>query len=213
MLWHQSQRSQRLIQSSPMGCEKWHCMVIEENCICSISPWGVSFRLISKREMSTKELVGGCFQPWEVTVELSFIQDLWKDALGLFHYPMLDCPSMLVFLVPCSTEPYNAAAILWSLACASQVLIPSCFWGWPCDDSCLAAYQRFHLELAQEQTEGCSVTPRNLTQCGLPAFQWVLDSLSAHVCQTLARHTSSLPSWKKGREKWHFTGRWARRGM
>lgn len=135
------------------------------------------------------------------------------DALCLFHYPLLDSPFVLVLLVPCSTEPYNTSAILCSLACASQVLIPSCFWGWPCDDSCLAAYQRFHLELAQEQTEGCSVTPRNLTQCGLLAFQWVLDSLSAHVCQTPARHTSSLPSWKKGREKWHFTEQWARRGM
>jgi len=151
--------------------------------------------------MSTEELGGwfcGTLRSWKVIVELRFLQDLWMDA----HCSMLHGPLIPAFLVPCSTQPYNTAAILCSLACASQVLIPSCFWGWPCDDSCLAAYQRLHLELAWEQTESCSVRPRNLTQCGLPAFQWVLDSLSARVCQPPARHTSSLPSWKKGREKW-----------
>lgn len=197
-----------------MGCEKWHWVVIEENYLCSLSPWRVSFlQEGNKHRGVSRRLVLRDINPWEIIVEPRFSQDLCMDALGLFHYPMLGSPFILVFLVPCSTEPYNTAAILFSLACAFQVLIPSCFWGWPCADSCLAAYQRFHLELAQEQTEGCSVTPRNLTQCGLPAFQWVLDSLSAHVCQTPARHTSSLPSWKKGREKWHFTERWARRGM
>lgn len=155
--------------------------------------------------MSTEELVGGWFcgtlHPWEVTVELRFLWDLWMDALGVSPCPMLDSPLIPAFLVPCSTQPYNTAAILCSLACASQVLIPSCFWGWPCDDSCLAAYQRLHLELAWVQTESCSVRPRNLTQCGLPAFQWVLDSLSAHVCQPPCqahKFTSILEEGERG---------------
>lgn len=121
--------------------------------------------------------------PWEVTVELRFLWDLWTEALGACRCLTLSSPLVPMPLVPSSAQPHNAAAILRALACASQVLVPSCFWGWPCDDSCLAAYQRLHLELAQEQTESCSVRPRNLTQRGLPAFQWVLDSLSAHVCQ------------------------------
>lgn len=199
-----------------MGSEKWHWVVIEENYLCSLSSWRVSFRLVLREENEhrrvSRKLVFWGTSPLRSHCGTEVFQDIWMDALVLSHDPMLDSPLILVFLVPCSTEPYNTAAILCSLACASQVLIPSCFWGWPCDDSCLAAYQRFHLELAHDQTEGCSVTPRNLTQCGLPAFQWVLDSLSAHVCQTPARHTSSLPSWKKGREKWHFTEWWARRG-
>lgn len=84
---------------------------------------------------------------------------------------------------------YNTAAILCCLAHAFQVFIPteSSLGGQPLDDSSLASHQKLHLELAAEQTESCSVRPRNLTQDSLVIFQRVLDSPSVHVCQ---------PSWQ-----------------
>lgn len=101
-------------------------------------------------------------------------------------------PLILAFLVPCSTQPYNTTAILCSLACASQVLILSCFWDWPCDDSCLAAYQRLHLELAQSGQKGAVLDPEiwHSVACllfsgSLTAFQGRLTMVAvrAYVCQ------------------------------
>lgn len=60
-------------------------------------------------------------------MELWFLWDLWTEALRASRCLTLGSPLVPAPLVPGSAQPHNAAAILRALACASQVLVPSCF--------------------------------------------------------------------------------------
>lgn len=55
-------------------------------------------------------------------VSLGFVDGGLTSRCLTLSSPLVPMP-----LVPGSAQPHNAAAILRALACASQVLVPSCF--------------------------------------------------------------------------------------
>lgn len=99
----------------------------------------------------------------------------------------------------CCISMYNTLAILCCLGHPFQVFMPTKFslGGQPFADSSLAPHQRLY-RLAAQQTESCSVRPRNLTQRNLLFFRRSLTALQFMSVSPPCQVHKFISIWKKG---------------